>query len=321
MVGSIASILAVLVTTLVARDQSHLVAQDQSQVAAFQFPAAAVSSNWFASRVVSYTPGTGAAPGHRVPEAALGEPDRMTGLAGSLETITPFQPAFMPNQIVSIGAGGSLVLELGEDATDDPLHPFGIDLIVYGNAFFADMVSPTGVPSYCATEGGEVDVSTDGLVWVNIPNCVADGPLPTMAWTDAGPYDQEPGTLPTNFLQAVDPLLTEETAFGLSYVELILAYNGGAGGTGIDLASVNMTSARLVRIRHRVGAVGSPEIDGVAVVPPQPNPFDLDQSGTVDFGDVALALLSLGEEGGPADVDGSGVVDFGDIALLMLVFG
>jgi hypothetical protein len=49
---------------------------------------------------------------------------------------------------------------------------------------------------------------------------------------------------------------------------------------------------------------------------------DLDCSGTVDSGDVAIMLLDYGPcEGCLADLDGSGTVDFGDIALALLNFG
>ena len=48
---------------------------------------------------------------------------------------------------------------------------------------------------------------------------------------------------------------------------------------------------------------------------------DIDASGTVDFGDVALAMLSFGGDDPLADMDASGLVDFGDIALILLNFG
>ncbi|MFM7808712.1 MAG: carbohydrate-binding protein, partial [Planctomycetota bacterium] len=47
-------------------------------------------------------------------------------------------------------------------------------------------------------------------------------------------------------------------------------------------------------------------------------PSDLDGSTQVDFGDVALLLLQMGDLGGSADLDGSGVVDSADISLLLL---
>ena len=49
---------------------------------------------------------------------------------------------------------------------------------------------------------------------------------------------------------------------------------------------------------------------------------DLDLSGTIDFGDVALLMLLFGEEGAPyGDLDASNRIDFGDVALLLLDFG
>jgi hypothetical protein len=49
---------------------------------------------------------------------------------------------------------------------------------------------------------------------------------------------------------------------------------------------------------------------------------DLDRNGSVDFGDVGLALLDFGPcSNCEADLDGTGVVDFGDIALILLSFG
>lgn len=49
---------------------------------------------------------------------------------------------------------------------------------------------------------------------------------------------------------------------------------------------------------------------------------DLDCSGRVDFGDVALALIDFGPCAGcQADLDGNGIVDYGDVALIMLSYG
>ena len=51
-------------------------------------------------------------------------------------------------------------------------------------------------------------------------------------------------------------------------------------------------------------------------------PADLDGSGTVDFGDVTLAMLDFGPcTGCVADLDRSGTVDFGDVVLILLDFG
>ena len=48
---------------------------------------------------------------------------------------------------------------------------------------------------------------------------------------------------------------------------------------------------------------------------------DLDASGAVDAGDLAVMLLDYGPcDGCASDLDGSGIVDFGDVALLLLLF-
>lgn len=52
------------------------------------------------------------------------------------------------------------------------------------------------------------------------------------------------------------------------------------------------------------------------------NAPDLDDSGTVDFGDAAIVLLDYGAcvDGCASDLDGSHEVDFGDIAMVLLAF-
>jgi hypothetical protein len=49
---------------------------------------------------------------------------------------------------------------------------------------------------------------------------------------------------------------------------------------------------------------------------------DVDENEVVDYGDVALVLLSLSDDqSSPADVDRSGLVDFADVATTLLNFG
>jgi hypothetical protein len=50
-------------------------------------------------------------------------------------------------------------------------------------------------------------------------------------------------------------------------------------------------------------------------------PGDIDGSGTVDFGDVALAMLGFGGDDALMDMDANGLVDFGDVAIILLSFG
>ena len=274
----------------------------------------------FATRVVSYVAGTGAAPGHRNPQTALGEPARTTGTTSAPETVTPFQPPWMTNQIVSIGAGGSLTLELGQAAIDSPNNPFGVDLIVFSNAFFSDVSGGQGSPGYCFGEGGVIDVSDDGVTWFEIPNTQADGPMPTMGFIDAGPFDRAPGELLTDFRKPMNPAIMLSDLQELNYIDVINAYNGSGGGVGVDLASVGLNQAHFVRIRQLAGATSSPEVDAVMVVK-SILIGDLDDSGMIDSGDIAIMLLMFGDTNSPGDLDQSGDVDSGDVSLLLLWMG
>src|SRR6476620_3123510 len=80
----------------------------------------------FADSVVSYDPGVGFAPRFTNPVSALGGPSQVNPFG---EPTDPFDPPYGTNQIVSIGAGGSLTLHLDTPIVNDPSHPFGIDFI------------------------------------------------------------------------------------------------------------------------------------------------------------------------------------------------
>ena len=89
----------------------------------------------FADAVISYVPGTGFSAGFTNPAAALGEPSRITpGTYGG--PVDQFDPPYLPSQLVSIGAGGSLTVKFSKPVLDHPLNRFGIDFIIFGNAGF-----------------------------------------------------------------------------------------------------------------------------------------------------------------------------------------
>ena len=80
------------------------------------------------------------------PASALGEPSRFTGdnapFEGFDSAVTPFNGAFNTDQIVTIGGGGSLTLGFDEPVTNDAANPFGIDLLIFGNAAITDTDFP-----------------------------------------------------------------------------------------------------------------------------------------------------------------------------------
>jgi hypothetical protein len=274
-----------------------------------------------ATQVISYAAGTGAGLSYQQPASALGPPARMTGTGSESGAVTPFRPAYLPEQVVSVGRGGALVLAFDEPVTDDPAHPFGVDLIVYGNAMFGDLAYPAGAPGYLFEEGGIVELSADGVEWRTVPGAVADGGLPTMGFADLGPYAPGPGAEPTDPAWPVDPAVTAASLAWMDYDSVVAAYGGGAGGTNIDLASVGLASARFVRIRVPADAAWVPEIDAVVAVRAAGVPGDLDGDGDVDGADLGALLGSWGACTCPADLDGDGAVTGADLGILLGAWG
>ena len=274
----------------------------------------ATAEDPFASTVVSFEPGTGGVDGYDDPTAALGEPTRTTGGQLFPAAVSPFQPAYLPEELVSIGAGGSIVLAFDHDVINDPRNPHGIDLIVFGNAFCTDAAYPNGVIDSMYAEGGTIEVSLDGIDWYLIPNIDADGAMPTLGWMDTGPYATHAGTKPTDFTHPVDP---ELQVFGLNYDALLLAYDGSGGGAGIDLDLVGLTRIRYVRISNS-STLQSPEIDAIADVAPASTPGDINGDGHVDGLDLGLLLAAWNTSDPDADLDNNGIVNGGDMGMLLV---
>lgn len=271
----------------------------------------------FATAIVQYVPGLGAAAGYTNPTSALGSPTRFTGGGLSPQAVTPFQPAFRPEELVSIGFGGSLTVAFDHDVLDDPRNPFGIDLLVFGNAFATDLAAPSGLVGGFFTEGGRISLSADGVRFVTVPDLDADGLFPTLGWLDVGPYATSPGSVPSDFTRPVDPAWRSGAMIGLDWNSLRAAYDGSGGGVGIDLAPLGLSSVRYVRIDGPTAFGFSPEIDAVADVAPSTTPGDLDGDGDVDAADLAVLLGAWDSADGAADIDGSGLVDAADLAILL----
>ena len=226
----------------------------------------------FADAVVEYNSGTGFVPGYTNSESALGEPSRVTpGTYGG--PVTPFNPAYLRSQLVSIGEGGSLTVKFDKAVHNHPQNRFGIDFIIFGNSGFIitnefDLTTFdwVGIPATDGSlfGGGEgqtiVSVSQDGA------NFYALNPAVTPA-VDSG--------LPTDgagdFTVPVDPTLTPADFAGLTEEQIQAFYLGSAGGSGYDLATaqdaygnrVNLQWIRYVRIQVVSGKV---DVDGVSAV-------------------------------------------------------
>lgn len=190
-------------------------------------PGTAGESMGTCSRFVVASPSHAFGPGQTTgqtsyPEPVLGPPRGGGCCAGSLD-------------VVSLGNGGSVTLELGSTVVDGP----GADFIVFENAFFAG-----GDPSQPFAELATVEVSSDGQSWLGYPCAATAAPYGACAgWHPVFANELE------NDIDPLDPAL--------------------AGGDAFDLADVGASGARFVRITDRadlVGPNGVFDLDAVAAV-------------------------------------------------------
>lgn len=207
----------------------------------------------FAGSVVSYNSGAGFAAGFTNATAALGAP--ASGLG-----VTPFAPPFSKSQLVSIGAGGEITLQLDTPLAHDPSHPYGIDFNIFANEFFVNSGGNVNGLFYHAASA-LVQVSSDGSDWFTLNPSLAPQPGELFPTDGSG-----------NPSIPVDPSLTSASFTGDNLAGIRSLYNGSAGGTGYDLAwaqdasgnNVALTSVDFIRIEVGSGVV---DLDAISAVP------------------------------------------------------
>jgi len=260
----------------------------------------------WAAEVVEYTPGADVPMGFDDPSSALGEPTRYTGVGSFPGAVTPFNPAFLASEVVTIGAGGSLTMRLGTPAVDAAFNPYGVDLILFHNGGYIDAAFPAGVVGGAFFDGGSIEVSQDGVEFFMV-GVEAESDYPTLGYLDLpGPFTEVRGLAPSDFRLPVNPDVDSD---GMGFDELVTAYNGSGGGVGIDIGAVGLSEVNFVRITAGDGQ--SPDIDALAVVRSLCE-ADMDGNGEVDVFDF-LAFQSLFATGnGRADLDENGTLDIFD---------
>jgi hypothetical protein len=214
----------------------------------------------FADSMLSHESGTGFAAGFTNASAALGAP-----ALGS--SVTPLSPPFAKTQLVSIGAGGEITLQMSSPILNTPANPYGLDFIIFANSFFIQ----NGGSGQSATTSGSlffhqnsalIQVSEDDVNWYTLNPALAPVPGEWFPTYGGG-----------NPLLPVDPSLMNSADFaGLTLAQVESLYNGSAGGTGYSLAwaqdsggnSVDLTSVDYVQIDVESGVL---DLDAVSVVP------------------------------------------------------
>jgi len=251
-------------------------------------------ANPFASTLISYDAGSNPTVGYSDALTALGSPERFTGEGIFPGGVTPFNPSWGTDELVSIGSGGHLTLGFDAEITNSASNAFGIDLIVFSNSGFIDTSWSDADPSNDGSglvgpnpsifgAGGEatIQISSDGSSW-HTASITALDLFPTLGYSDFDlPTPGSIGLIESNFTQAMDPSILLSDFADLSFVDLVSLYNGSGGGIGIDIASTGLDSASFVRFLNESGQAF--EVDGVAVVP-SPSAFLL-----LTFGSLAAS--------------------------------
>jgi hypothetical protein len=234
------------------------------------------AADGFADSVVSYDPGTGYVAGFTNVSAVLGAPSTNNPYG---EATDVFDPPYGTDQIVSIGAGGSLTVEFKKPVLHHPHNPSGIDFIIFGNTGFIITndfdanFNWIGTPATDGSTFGEndggtrVSVSRDGKEFYVLNPALAptvDGLYPTDGSGD--------------FHKAVDPTLTQADFSGLTAGGIQALYNGSGGGTGYDMSWAQDSKGRCVKLQEirfiRVEVLsGHSEVDAFSAVF---NPHDHD---------------------------------------------
>lgn len=236
-----------------------------------------MASNPWADQVVSYTQGTGVSGGYNDPSRALDSPSRFTPdpTPEFSSVVSPFAPAYLADQVVSVGAGGSLTLRFDEPVANDANNPFGVDLLVFGNSFYAVNFA-TGITNGAvggSNASGVIEVSQDGLAWSIVTGVRPDSLFPTLGYSDvADPFSTVPGDVTSDFTRPVNPAFD---AAGLNYAGVLAGYEGSGGGVGVSLDSVSLPWINYVRLSLPLGASGTFEVDGVSDVAAIPAPATL----------------------------------------------
>jgi hypothetical protein len=174
----------------------------------------------YAAQVLDYYAGTNPASGYTTAAAALGAPESYTGESIFPGVVSPFNPPFGLDEIVSIGEGGQITLRLSNYAIPQAGGP---EIGVFTNAGIADEGYPNGLagdpPFTFGVDDAEVWVSEDGLAWSSLGTVTFD--IPTNGYADAAtPYDGAPGSDLADFQQPFTG--------GLSSFDGLKNYDAGA---------------------------------------------------------------------------------------------
>jgi hypothetical protein len=265
------------------------------------FAARASTASPYATQLINENAAFGAVALYNDPNSVLGEPTRRAINNDPLLGNSPFYVSIVSaaynreyltnNKVLtrfdrkSDGAGGfiygSVTVKFDHPVVDDPANPYGIDLNIFGNAFYHASGFPNDTTDFRSSSliGGIFDeplvisVSPDNVNWYTYGSGpYGDTAFPTQGYEWSGAQFDATGngwkTQATDFTKPVNPTLNSVLGVdGQVAADVMTTYVGSGGGTGVDLAESGFDWIQYVRVNSTSASYGG-EIDGFADVRP-----------------------------------------------------
>jgi hypothetical protein len=260
----------------------------------------------YAVQVVSYNQGTtpafdfSSSMPYNLAATALGSPERFTGEGVFPGAVTPFNPPFLRDEIVSIGEGGQLTLRLSNYAIPQAGAP---EIGIFSNPGLIDTNYPNGqVGPSASTFGADsavVEVSGDGVSWTSLNSNAPEAfDIPTNGYTDRpDPYSAVAGSTPSDFQKPFAGSLNDFS--GLKYYnagggDILGLLAGSGGGKWLDISGTGLSQVGFIRFSVADDGTSRKfnfELDAVSVshaalgaATPEPATIEL----------IAMALVTIG---------------------------
>jgi hypothetical protein len=228
------------------------------------------------------------------PYAVLGQPsaqfNNRSASSPEIRRVKLVEPAWnigAANEklITTLNTGQQVTVKFDHQVMDDPQNPYGVDFLVFGNAFFVGasgfVSDATNMNKYMLSSSGSVfaenmkiSVSQDGTNWYTYNNGpYGDSMFPTNGylWDSANARwtDTE-----SDYTKPVNPALKAADFAAKSAAAAIAMYEGSAGGTGFDLAESGLPWIQYIKVEGVSGFSGG-EIDGFSDVAAVPEPASI----------------------------------------------
>ncbi|MEN6355545.1 MAG: PEP-CTERM sorting domain-containing protein [Armatimonadota bacterium] len=253
--------------------------------------AAAFAFSPYATTLIGYSSDLTGSSLYNDPNAVIGQPStwfKNTWGDTSNHRVKLVEPAYNVGPsgeklITTLNTGQWMEVKFDHQVMDDPLNPYGIDFLVFGNSFFVGsgtVSDTTNMNTYKLTNGSifaenmKVSVSQDGTDWYTYNNGpYADAMFPTNAylWDSANACWTN---TQADFTKPVNPSLTSADFAGKTGAQAIALFDGSAGGTGFDLAESGFGWIQYIKVEGVSGFSGG-EIDGFSDVAAVPEPSSL----------------------------------------------